>query len=77
MLSYCVMTNHFHLLLEVPPPPDQGEFGITEEELIYRLNGLYSRAYVTAVKAEIAEARRLAEGDEQERDLKDLKESVP
>ena len=29
----CVTTNHFHLLLEVPPPPSEGEFGLTEEEL--------------------------------------------
>jgi len=27
------MTNHFHLLLEVPPPPSEGEFGLTEDEL--------------------------------------------
>ena len=60
--SYCVMTNHFHLLLEVPPPPLEGEFGIPEKELIYRLGGLYSRAYVAGVQAEILEARTLAEG---------------
>ena len=51
VLSYCLMTNHFHLLLEVPPSPtteDQkwGEFGVSEKELLYRLGGLYSRAYV-------------------------------
>jgi len=56
------MTNHFHLLLEVPPPPSEGEFGISEEELIHRLGGLYSRAYVAGVKAEILEARAIAEG---------------
>jgi REP element-mobilizing transposase RayT len=62
VLSYCVMTNHFHLLLEVPPPPEDGEFGISEEELIHRLGGLYSRAYVNAVKTEILAARTIAEG---------------
>ena len=62
VLSYCVMTNHFHLLLEVPPPPNDGEFGITEEELLYRLNGLYSRAYVAAVEGELREAHALADG---------------
>jgi REP element-mobilizing transposase RayT len=60
--SYCIMTNHFHILLEVPPPPLDGEFGISEEELIFRLGGLYSRAYVAGVEAEILEARTLAEG---------------
>ncbi len=62
VLSYCVMTNHFHLLLEVPPPPSDGEFGISEEELIHRLGGLYSRAYVAGVKVEILEARMITEG---------------
>lgn len=64
VLSYCVMTNHFHLLLEVPPPADDGEFGLelTEEELIHRLGGLYSRAYVSGVKSELARAREIIEG---------------
>ncbi len=30
VLSYCLMSNHFHLLLEVPPMP---EGGIPDEEL--------------------------------------------
>ena len=62
VLSYCVMTNHFHLLLDVPPAPTDGEFGISEDELIHRLGGLYSRAYVAGVQAEIREARLIAEG---------------
>ena len=62
VLSYCVMPNHFHLLLEVPPPPSDGEFGISEEELIFRLGGLYSRVYVAGVQAEILEARGIAGG---------------
>jgi REP element-mobilizing transposase RayT len=66
VLSYCVMTNHFHLLLEVPPLPDEGEFGITEEDLIYRLGGLYSRDHVVGVEAEIEEARILADGEQED-----------
>ena len=27
VLSYCVMTNHFHLLLEIPPLPPAGSGG--------------------------------------------------
>jgi REP element-mobilizing transposase RayT len=30
VLSYCVMSNHFHLLVEVPPLP---EGGLTDAEL--------------------------------------------
>jgi REP element-mobilizing transposase RayT len=64
VLSYCVMTNHFHLLLEVPPPPGNGPFGleISEDELIHRLGGLYSRPFVHSVQAELDEAREIAEG---------------
>lgn len=71
VLSYCVMTNHFHLLLEVPelPKGEDGEIvaaedlGLSEEQLLWRLGGLYSRASVAAVKEEIAEARRLIADD--------------
>jgi len=27
VLSYCVMSNHFHILLEVPPMPEDGISG--------------------------------------------------
>lgn len=57
------MTNHFHLLLEVPPPSTDGEFGLSEDELIHRLGGLYSRAYVNGVKNELATAHLIADGN--------------
>ena len=56
VLSYCVMSNHFHLLLEVPPMP---EGGLAEEELLKRLSALYSEAFVAGVAAELVEARRV------------------
>ena len=55
VLSYCVMSNHFHLLLEVPPPI---EGGLSDEALLQRLSGLYSEAFVEGVAAELAEARK-------------------
>ena len=54
VLSYCVMSNHFHLLLEVPPLPAGG---LSDEALLQRLSGLYSEAFVAGVAAELAEAR--------------------
>ena len=72
VLSYCVMTNHFHLLLEVPPLPAAGIGGevvrgvdlrLSEEELLRRLGGLYSRRVVAGVAAEIASARQMIAGD--------------
>jgi REP element-mobilizing transposase RayT len=53
VLAFCVMSNHFHILLEVPPRP---EVGISERELFRRLALLYSEAEV----AEIREAMRRA-----------------
>ena len=54
VLSYCVMSNHFHLLLEVPP---MAEGGLADEELLKRLSALYSEAFVAGVATELAEAR--------------------
>lgn len=59
ILSYCVMSNHFHLLLEVPP---MAERGLCDEVLLQRLSALYSEAFVAGVAAELAEARK-AESD--------------
>ena len=56
VLSYCVMSNHFHLLLEVPLMP---EGGLADEELLKRLSALYSEAFVAGVAAELVEARRV------------------
>ncbi len=60
VLSYCVMSNHFHLLLEVPPMADGG---LSDEELLQRLGGLYSEVVVAGVAAELAEARKLSIGE--------------
>ena len=59
VLSYCVMSNHFHLLLEVPPMADGG---LSDAELLQRLGGLYSEVVVAGVAAELAEARKGAVG---------------
>ena len=54
--SYCLMGNHFHLLLEVPPMP-QG--GLSDAELLHRLSALYNEAFVATVAKELADARQL------------------
>jgi len=54
VLSYCIMSNHFHILLEVPPMP---EGGLTDEELLKRLSATNSNAFVAGVAKELAEAR--------------------
>jgi REP element-mobilizing transposase RayT len=63
VLSYCVMSNHFHLLLEVPP---MAEGGLSDEALLKRLTTLYSEAFVAGVAAEMNEARKVAVGEVEE-----------
>jgi len=54
VLSYCVMSNHFHLLVEVPPLP---EGGLTDAELLRRLGVFYGENFVKFVADELAAAR--------------------
>lgn len=53
--SYCLMDNHFHILLEVPPMADGG---ISDEILLKRLSAIYGEAFVAEVTAELADARK-------------------
>lgn len=55
VLSYCIMSNHFHVLLEVPP---LAAGGLSDELLLQRLSALYSEAFVAGVAAELQEARK-------------------
>ena len=54
-LSYCLMDNHFHILLEVPP---MAEGGISDEELLKRLSAIYGEAFVACVAQELVDARK-------------------
>ena len=54
VLSYCLMGNHVHILLEVPPMK-QG--GLTDEELLKRLGAIYPSGIVAEVAKELSDAR--------------------
>ncbi|MCP5536816.1 MAG: transposase [Akkermansiaceae bacterium] len=63
VLTYCVMDNHFHVLLRVPDKESflerfndrEGEkAGAGEERLLQHLSTLYSKAYVSRVREELA-----------------------
>ena len=54
-LSYCMMSNHIHLLLEVTPMP---EGGLSDAELLERLGAIYNEGDVAVVASELAEARK-------------------
>lgn len=60
VLAYCVMSNHFHLLLEVPPPPEEG---ISDEELLIRITATSSPAEVAETVRQLNQAKRA--GDEE------------
>ena len=55
VVAYCLMGNHIHLLVEVPPLP---EGGLSDEALLERLRAIYGEAQVAEVAAELAEARQ-------------------
>lgn len=55
VLTYCFMSNHFHLLLEVTPMPAGG---LSDGELLRRLRAIHHEAKVAEVATELKEARR-------------------
>ncbi len=54
VLAYCIMSNHFHILLEVPPKKN---LVLDDAGLLKRLSTLYSEAFVGNVAKELKEAR--------------------
>jgi putative transposase len=61
VLSYCLMSNHFHVLLEVPPMP---EGGISDQEFLQRLGGFYGEAKVAEIVREMEDAASVRERGE-------------
>ena len=55
ILSYCLMSNHIHLLIEVPPMPVDG---ISDAELLKRLSAIQTEAVVAVVAKELSDARK-------------------
>ncbi len=55
ILSYCLMSNHIHILLEVPPMPAEG---ISDAELLKRLSAIQTEAFVAVVAKELVDARK-------------------
>jgi len=54
VLTYCLMGNHVHILLEVPPLPAGG---LTDPELMQRLRAVYPADAVGLVAKELQAAR--------------------
>ena len=60
MLTYCLMSNHFHILVEIPDPDEVPE--LTEERLLELLPILYGDEAILHVTQELQRAE--AAGDE-------------
>ncbi len=58
VLSYCLMDNHIHLLLEVTPRPAAG---LGDSELLARVGAIRDKVTVGLLRKELAEARKLIE----------------
>ena len=54
VLAYCLMSNHVHLLLEVPPLPAGG---LSDDELLRRMRSLHNEVAVVEVAKRLAELR--------------------
>ena len=56
VLTWTILSNHFHVLLEVPPQP---EVAPTDDEILDRCRKLYSADAMIAIEWEFAEAKRM------------------
>lgn len=52
--AYCIMDNHFHLLIKVPARPEK----ITEDEVLYRMGGLVSPDRMAKVRSRAEDYHR-------------------
>ena len=56
MLTWTILSNHFHVLLEVPPKPS---VPLTDEAILARCRSLYTADAMIGVELEFSEASRL------------------
>lgn len=61
LLAWCIMTNHFHLLIYVPEPCD-----LSEDEILSRYGALKGSAMMRQMKMQIAVWRGRGESGERE-----------
>ena len=53
VLTFCVMSNHFHILVEVPAAPEDGGVSWSDERLLAHLGGIYDEAKVGQLRWEL------------------------
>jgi REP element-mobilizing transposase RayT len=57
VLAFCVMSNHFHILLEVPAAPEDRGASWTDQRLLDHLRGLYSGVKHREIEEQLARLR--------------------
>jgi len=63
VLAFCVMSNHFHILLEVPSPPEDRGASWSDTKFLKHLECLYSSDQMKGITMKLKELRKHA-GDE-------------
>ena len=58
VLDYCVMSNHFHILLEVPSPPEDRGASWSDRKFLKHLEMLYSAEDVRGIGWQLRELRK-------------------
>lgn len=60
--AYCVMSNHFHLLVRVPPRPEEFEAKMEDEAFFEHLALAYNESKVTEIRKSVKKNRRVKGG---------------
>ncbi len=58
LLTYCIMSNHFHILVEVPEPKE-----LTEDDVFLRVDALYPAKFTAGLRRELAALRQAGLGE--------------
>jgi len=69
VLAFCVMSNHFHVLLEVPPKQKGGAVAMTDEVFLAKIKAMYSHLHYMDVE-QLLERLRKSGSDEAALELK-------
>jgi len=57
VISYCIMSNHFHLLVEVPPKKKGASIPMSDEAFLERLKAFSSKLYYTDIQQKLVQFR--------------------
>jgi REP element-mobilizing transposase RayT len=62
ILTYCVMSNHFHILVEIPAPPKDRGRSWSDERFLEHVSRRYKGEALRQIASELAELRGRGDG---------------